>query len=162
MLAFDPRPFSPLDALALNPFCALDPLALNARAFRSLNALAFNPGPLSPLSALALNTWPLRPLDTLALNTWSLGPLDTLAFDARPFSPLALRALRTFRLALTLARLRALSAITAIALGIGRACQGKAGDTGDQEKLATHDCFTRSIRTLDINSPDYAIGLCPT
>ena len=136
MLAFDPRPFSPLDALALNPFCALDPLALNARAFRSLNALA-------------LNTWPLR-------------PLDTLAFDPRPFSPLALRALRTFRLALTLARLRALSAITAIALGIGRACQGKAGDTGDQEKLATHDCFTRSIRTLDINSPDYAIGLCPT
>ena len=144
MLTFNLLALSALDSLPLDALGALDPLnvlALYLRPFSTLDALAFDARPLGTLDALAFDARPLGALDSLPLNLWSLSPLGT--FRTLPFRPLW-----TLGLVFALARLRTFAAITAVALGVGRAGQREAGDAGNQEELGTHD-FTRSIRTFE-------------
>jgi hypothetical protein len=163
---------------ALLPLGPLDALPLDARTLGPLHTLPLDLLPFGPLDALPLDTGPFRALNTLPLDLRSLSPLDSLPLNPlwsfrtlhtlplsplRPFGPLdslPLRTLWPLCLAFALARLRALAAITAVALGVGRAGQREAGDAGNQEKLGTHGRLLAQTEPLHINEPDYEMGLC--
>lgn len=154
-LPFDTRPFGALDPLAFNPLAACTLNTLDARPLGPLYALAFDPlallGALDtlPLKSLwsfcTLNLLPFDArtfgaLDTLSLDTlWALGPLALHPlWPFRSLGSLTLRTLGALCLAFALAGLGAFAAVTAVALGVGRAGQRQAGDASDQEKLGTH------------------------